>query len=547
MEFLTVILFAVLALAVRTEFIDIDWSKVKPISELPEFKAQRGNQRSVDKFNLNLRKIVGGKVASISQFPYQAGLLLNSSGSNFLCEGSLISSTRVLTAGHCAKDISSAVIILGAINLFEDEPTQVRINVAGSGLVCHPQYDLSSLKNDVAMVKLPSAVAFNNEINPIALPEGTKDYIGVTAVASGWGISDFTQEEMSLLRFVNLKIIKNAKCNEYLNIYDSTMCALGEGNADTCFGDSGGPFAVKKNGKKILVGITSFGIESSCGHGIPTGFARVSSFIPWIKENIELPEFKAQRESQAPFYKINLNHRKIVGGKVASISQFPYQAGLLLKASGTNYLCGGSLISRTRVLTAGHCAKDTSSAIVILGANNLREDEPTQVIMNVSRIYHPEYDDNTLHNDIAMIKLPSAVTFNDHISPIALPEGSDDYVAEGTNNFAGVNAVLSGWGRFGSTQASSTFLRFVNLQVITNLACRVRFPTIIQDSTICANGEGNVGGCNGDSGGPLSVQSNGQSLLVGVTSFVSGVGCERGFPTGFARVSSFIPWIQSHM
>ena len=48
-------------------------------------------------------------------------------------------------------------------------------------------------------------------------------------------------------------------------------------------------------------------------------------------------------------------------------------------------------------------------------------------------------------------------------------------------------------------------------------------------------------------GGPLSVQSDGESLLVGVTSFVSGVGCERGFPTGFARVSSFIPWIQSHM
>ena len=48
---------------------------------------------------------------------------------------------------------------------------------------------------------------------------------------------------------------------------------------------TGGPFAVKKNGKKILVGITSFGIEE-CGHGIPTVFARVSSFIPWIKSNM---------------------------------------------------------------------------------------------------------------------------------------------------------------------------------------------------------------------------------------------------------------------
>ena len=232
--------FVVLVVTVHAEFIHIDWSKVKPISELPEFKTALKNLAPVNNFNLNRRKpIFGGEQAAASQFAYQAGLLLTASGSNYLCGGSLISKTRVLTAGHCAKDISLAVVILGAENLFENEPNQVRMNVSASGLVCHPQYDSTSLKNDVAMIKLPTSVVYNNYINPIALPEGTNDFSGITAVASGWGISDFTQNEMSLLRFVNLKIIKNSKCNDYINIEDNTMCAQGEGNADTCFGDSG--------------------------------------------------------------------------------------------------------------------------------------------------------------------------------------------------------------------------------------------------------------------------------------------------------------------
>lgn len=267
--------------------------------------------------------------------------------------------------------------------------------------------------------------------------------------------------------------------------------------------------------------------------------------IDWskVKPITELPEFWVGRELEAPVYKSSGNSR-IIGGDEAPRNQFPYQAGLLMSIPGSDNtgLCGGSLISTTRVLTAAHCVDIASSVLVVLGAHMLRQDESTQVRINVpgsGLVWHPDYDTRTLLNDVAMIKFPSAVTFNDVIRPIAL--------AEGTNTFANEDAVLSGWGRFGSTQATSPFLRFVNLQVITNLACRIRFPTIIQDSTICANGEGNVGGCNGDSGGPLSVQNNGQSLLVGVTSFVSGVGCERGFPTGFARVSSFIPWIQSHL
>jgi len=50
----------------------------------------------------------------------------------------------------------------------------------------------------------------------------------------------------------------------------------------------------------------------------------------------------------------------------------------------------------------------------------------------------------------------------------------------------------------------------------------------------------------GDSGGALALQeSDGVWTEVGVVSFGSSAGCQRGFPVGFARVTSFLPWISS--
>lgn len=199
---------------------------------------------------------------------------------------------------------------------------------------------------------------------------------------------------------------------------------------------------------------------------------------------------------------------------------------------------------------------------IVFGAHFLNREEPNQQRRTVplsGLIWHENYNPQTLVNDVAIIQLPTPVTLNAFVQAISF--------AEGTNTFAGSPAVASGWGRFSAGAQSSEFLRFVRVDVISNVACRIRFPTIIQDSTskfsglmlrrlvndvcfsssVCTSGDSNVGACNGDSGGPLTVQEGGQSLLIGIASFVSGLGCESGWPTGFARVSSFVPWFRARM
>jgi secreted trypsin-like serine protease len=49
----------------------------------------------------------------------------------------------------------------------------------------------------------------------------------------------------------------------------------------------------------------------------------------------------------------------------------------------------------------------------------------------------------------------------------------------------------------------------------------------------------------GDSGGPLVTEIDGVYNQIGVVSFIASAGCQLGYPDGFARVTSFLDWIES--
>jgi hypothetical protein len=50
---------------------------------------------------------------------------------------------------------------------------------------------------------------------------------------------------------------------------------------------------------------------------------------------------------------------------------------------------------------------------LLLGANRIDiPDSGSQLILSATSIVHSQYDLNTINNDIAVIQLPSAITFN---------------------------------------------------------------------------------------------------------------------------------------
>jgi chymotrypsin len=173
-----------------------------------------------------------------------------------------------------------------------------------------------------------------------------------------------------------------------------------------------------------------------------------------------------------------------------SLQKFKVALLTTFGAAGTG-LCGGSVISSSAILTAAHCSDSrTTSFQIIFGAVNMRINEVNQQRRTVAVsgwIGHPEYRQNSLHNDIAVIRFPAEpIAINQFVQPIAL-------ASDTSNLLVGETVHVSGFGRYSDdSQNSSDVLRFTIKNIVTNLSCRIRFPTLVIDSTICAIGDDQI-------------------------------------------------------
>ncbi|CAG9577465.1 unnamed protein product [Danaus chrysippus] len=259
-------------------------------------------------------------------------------------------------------------------------------------------------------------------------------------------------------------------------------------------------------------------------------------------ETIGIPEASRIQQAEAA---ADFDGSRIVGGSSAGLGSNPWIAGLIVTLTDNRRsMCGSSLISNTRLVTAAHCWRTRSiqgrSITVVFASTKLfsggtrRETNRIQV--------HGSYNQNNLNNDVAVITI-SSVSFNNNIRAVALPSG-----LLLNFNYAGERAVAAGYGRISDSSSGDNSLRQVALTVIENFECANIYGTSsVIHSTLCTSGVGRVGPCSGDSGGPLVFTFSGVRYLIGVTSFVSARGCQSGMPAGYARVTSFASWIRARM
>lgn len=170
--------------------------------------------------------------------------------------------------------------------------TAPQISMISNTSIQHSNFSTVTLANDLAVIRLPTTVITNENIQPIKLP--SRDQVNTTfydesGSFSGFGMTNDTNPELSFfLQWIKLRVYSNEECAAHFEpsimITPSILCAGGYNTGqDLCHGDFGGAISIRSGtDEPILIGVNSFISLTGCMGGNPNGFTRTTSFLDWI-------------------------------------------------------------------------------------------------------------------------------------------------------------------------------------------------------------------------------------------------------------------------
>jgi secreted trypsin-like serine protease len=250
---------------------------------------------------------------------------------------------------------------------------------------------------------------------------------------------------------------------------------------------------------------------------------------------------------------------QIINGKESSISEFPWQVWVLLRAVEGEGIdeasCGGSILNAETILTAAHCTDHEGTTtpynvpsgeaemIVVAGASHgLQfvnegfdpEPESTRQLRSVSSLRRDPYYavSPEIKDDVAVLKLTKPLELSPEKDAEAIP-----LVPSGATPAPGTTLSISGYGKQEGSEApghnSNGNLYSTTLTAISSDACRAGVK--LNSAVLLCAGSPNSSTCQGDSGGPLTEGS--PAVEVGTVDF-GAKECPVGVPDVFTNLAA---------
>lgn len=261
--------------------------------------------------------------------------------------------------------------------------------------------------------------------------------------------------------------------------------------------------------------------------------------------------------------------KRVLGGTVVEPKcRYPFMAALFIdtELNGRLFNCGGVLLNKYWVLTAGQCSFTESAGSGRPGdwartsVETHRQNLSASIALEKGGRYgvalqvtHPDYFDilGPLPNDIALWKLKEPAVGTTRVRLNFKRNDIDHFAPPGTN------ATLVGWGKVKSSDVdTSSVLRKTKIRILSHKECRRLLPDneeygpqYEEKLNICGVGYGNKGIANGDAGSPLFVyDQHGVPVIVGIASRTSMAKLDKKSKpvtvSIFTRVSKYAHWVK---
>ena len=247
--------------------------------------------------------ITNGYDTKPGDFPWHVALFhrINRAHLSYKCGGIIINPTTILTAGHCLYDSTGrrilaqrVVLQLGRYHLYTPEAHSQEFQVYQIKL--HPQYDPSTLENDIAITKLANAITFNSYIQPICLWDSSRTSLRSVehkvGTVMGWGYTE-EDEASDFLKGGTMPVVPFEDCltsaREFFGHFlsDKNYCAGFRNGTSVCNGDSGGGMIFEINNVWYIRGVVSLSMkrekDNLCNTKNYVLFTDVAKYLDWIE------------------------------------------------------------------------------------------------------------------------------------------------------------------------------------------------------------------------------------------------------------------------